>query len=410
MAPQDRIPGFPFRPSTHPLGLSAEGTALSRHGPVSPVRLPGGQDAWFVTGHRACQEVFRDEAAFRRGDADAIAPFPALQGLVLVLDGPEHRGVRRLVSDRFTPAAVEPLRPRVRRVADRLVDGIAAHGGPVDLVAALALPLPLTVIGDLMDVPEKDRDRLRYWGDGLLSPGGGGAAAQAATTAIVGYMAALLAERRADPGDDLVSLIAVRAREAGIDDLPAALLAVALIVAGWETTAGALATFVYTLLTERHPDGGTLYRFLHEHPEHVPSAVEELLRFLPNSVYAAAQPRRAACPVDLGGTAVAAGDVVIPALDHAGRDPAEFPDPERLDLTRTPNRHLAFGLGPHVCLGAALARQELQVALAALTRRLPDLELAVPPGELDWTPETMIRRPRALPVRWKGAMERCEGR
>jgi nocardicin N-oxygenase len=218
---------------------------------------------------------------------------------------------------------------------------------------------------------------------------------------MVGYMAQLMPERAADPGDDLVSLVAVNARQTGVDDFEAGLLAASLVTGGWESTGGALVCLVHRLLTTNGPDGNSLYSALCGDPTLIPTAIEELLRVVPNSVLAATQPRRAVRDVELGGVLIRVGEVVIPSPDSAGRDPKVFPDPETLDLARSPNPHLAFGNGAHVCIGAPLGRLELQVALELLTHRLPALRLAVPADELMWRwDRSVIRRPETYPVAW----------
>ncbi|HEX2313854.1 MAG TPA: cytochrome P450 [Thermomonospora sp.] len=398
MARHDPCP-YPIEGAPHPLALGLLYRRLQAERPVAPVVLPGGVEAWLVTRYEDCRTVLQDPA-FSRAEADGIAPFPVLSGLLLALDGDDHQRVRRIAQRGFSATRVAGLRDQVCGLADELLDAMVARGRPADLFAEFALPFALGNITRILGIDDADYERIREWGDGLLAAGPDSARRSAeAVEQMSAYLGGLVAGRRARPGEDLFSEVVSRADRAGLSDPELVMLAVALIIAGWETTAAAIVTFTYTLLTLSTATGPSYYRYLHRRPELVPSAVEELLRTVPNSTLDS-QPRRALRDVDFGDVTVRAGDLVIAAQDTADRDPAVFPDPDLFDIARSPNPHLAFGHGPHFCLGAHLGRLELQVALEALTGRLPDLRFAVPVESLTWRTSTTIRCPEAMPVAW----------
>jgi cytochrome P450 len=296
----------------------------------------------------------------------------------LFLDPPDHTRLRRLVSKAFTPRRVEALRPRITELVDSLLDEVA--GEPTfDLLEALAFPLPVIVICDLMGVPGGDRDQLKDWSTAasrLLDPDVEGDTLEQgllSALGLAGYFDQLFEERRRNPQDDLVSGL-VAAEEQGdrltADELRA--ITVLLFIAGHETTMNLIGNGTYALLRNR--DQLALVR---DDPEVERSAVEELLRY-DGPVHATA--RVPTEDIEVGGTAVPAGQRMIVALGAANRDPAQFPDPDRLDVTRPDNRHLTFSHGIHFCLGASLARVEGQVAIPRLLQRFPDLELAAEPS------------------------------
>ncbi|WP_433334441.1 cytochrome P450 [Spirillospora sp. CA-294931] len=348
------------------------------------------------------------KSAFSREEADGIAPWPTLAplgidetvALVLVLDGERHARVRRLAADQFSASAVRRHRPRIEEVVTGLVDELIAGGDAADLFGDMGLRMSLTLIGDILGIPEPDRPQFRAWSDSLLVSAELDGVGGAAMMEMFGYMTALVSERRDEPADDLISLMAARASEAGVPDEAVALLAVAITVGGWETTAASLTCGVLRLLTEPHPEGGTWWRALCDEPDLIPGAVEEILRTVPSSWNGSSQPRRATAPVQIGSVRVEAGQLAIPVHDAANRDPSVFQNAGVFDPARERNQHLAFALGPHVCLGAHLAALELQIALSELTRRLPGLRLAVDPADLEWDTTTMVRRPTRLPVAW----------
>jgi cytochrome P450 len=389
---------FPFE---RPDGVyaDAEYARLRAEDAVPAVRLASGGRVYLATRYADVRRVFTDPVFSRAAAADpgavVLTHTSTIPHVMLNMDPPDHSRIRRLVARAFTTAAAERMRPRMQAITDELIDAMLAQGAPVDFVAAFAAPLPALVISEMLGVPAADRDRLRHWVDITLSisrytP----QELQAAFGQLMGYLQELIASKRAAPAEDLVSGL-IQAREEG-DRLsePELLYTVFLLIAGgYETTAGLLANSVLTL--HEHPDQLALLR---ADPELLPGAVEELLRYVPISW--CTLERITLEDVELGGVPVPAGSAVVPVQYSANRDPALVSGPDRLDLTRPPSAHLAFGHGVHRCIGAALARLELQIAYASLLRRLPLLHPAVPKSALQWKTGVLNVGPVALPVAW----------
>ncbi|HLH68655.1 MAG TPA: cytochrome P450 [Candidatus Dormibacteraeota bacterium] len=355
---------------------------------------------WLVTGHAEVVEVLRDErfsADRRRWEGFAPVIEPGREGgrSMLVADPPDHTRLRTLVQKAFTPRMVERLRPRIETLVEEALNAAGERGG-MDLVADLAYPLPVTVIAELLGVPVEDRAAFRRWSDALVgaldpvAPANRRGAVLAARDALHAYLRQVIAERRADPRDDLISRL-VEAEEQGDRLSGPELLAmgVLLLVAGHETTVNLISNGVNALLN--HPD--QLAR-LHREPELIEPAVEELLRY-DSPVQLTG--RVALEALELGGQRVEPGQMVTLMLGAANRDPRVFADPGRLDLGRDPNPHLAFGRGIHFCLGAPLARLEGQIAIGALIRRFPGLRLA---GVPERRPTVTLRGFVSLPLAW----------
>jgi cytochrome P450 len=373
---------------------------LREHEPVARIQMPYGEPAWLVTRYADARTVMGDprfsRAAVLSRDEPRVTPRPT-DPSILSMDPPEHTRLRRLVTKAFTVRRVEELRSRVQEIADELVDRMVETGPPADLVDTFALPLPVAVICELLGVPFADRGRFRVWSDGIMSTTSLPLAQiQEHYNSLVGYLAGLVEQRRREPTDAnlLGSLIQVRDEGDRLSEEELIGLALALLVAGHETTASQIPNFVYVLQT--HPD---LLRQLRERPELVPDAVEELMRWIPLGA-ASAFARYAVEDVELSEFVVPAGDPVLVSLAAANRDDRVFPDPDGIDLTRKPNPHVGFGHGAHHCLGAPLARLELQVALATLLRRLPNLRFAVAEEEIPWKKGLFVRGPERLPVAW----------
>jgi cytochrome P450 len=311
------------------------------------------------------------------------------------MDPPEHTRIRKLVGKAFTPRRVEALRPRAAHIALGLLDDMIAAGPPADLVDSFSFAFPAIMICELLGIPEGDRHTFRGWADATVS----------ATTAtpvqeqdaylhLVGYLASQFAARRARPGDDLLTgLVQARDNDDRLSEAELLVLAMALLVAGYETTAHQITNMTYTLLT--HP---AQLRRLRQQPELLPGAVEEMLRF---NVFASAMNARiATADVELGDVRVRAGEPVLCSRSSANRDEKVFTRAGDLDFSRDPNPHVAFGYGPHFCLGANLARMELQVALGTILSQLPGLRIAVPEDSLVWHDRTMMRGLAAFPITW----------
>jgi cytochrome P450 len=364
------------------------------------VQLPYGEPAWLATRYADVKIVLGDarfsRAAATGRDQPRIRAHVGPPGNIMSLDPPEHSRLRRLVMAAFTMRRVEVLRARAQEIADGLVDRMIDEGAPGELVEGFALPLPITVICELLGVPVEDRQEFRVWSDAFLS-----------TTRFtpqevvdnVGqlreYMAGLIADRRRASRDDLISALVI-ARDQGerLSEDELLSLAEAILVAGHETTASQIPNFVYVLL--HNP---THLTALCENPDLVPKAVEELMRWVPLGM-GGSTARYALEDVELGGVTVRAGEPVVVALNSANRDESVFGDPDTIDFTRADAPHIGFGYGPHHCLGAPLARMELQVALRTLVTRLPGLRVAGTDADVRWKSGVATRAPEHFPVAW----------
>ncbi|WP_020672215.1 cytochrome P450 [Amycolatopsis nigrescens] len=390
---------YPFRDPAR-LALEPEYARLREHEPLSRIRLPYGGDAWLATRHEDVRLVLSDprfsRAALLGRDVPRTSPRLLKDPTLHTMDAPEHNRLRRLVSTAFTPRRLDQLAGESQRVTDELLDRIEAQGPPADLVAGLALPLPVTIICHMLGVPVADRDRFTGWIDvALATTAFAPEEIIAAFARLKDYLAELVDLRRAQPADDLLSaLVQARDVEGRLSEDELVVLGVTLLYAGLETTSNHIGNFVYNLLT--HP---AQLAALRADPGLLDTAIEELLRFTP-VVTSAGFTRIATEDVELGGMVVRAGDAVLVQLDAANRDERVFDRPDELDLTRKPNPHLAFGYGPHFCVAAQLAKAELRIAIGTLLRRLPGLRLAAPPGDLSWRHGRMVRGLVGLPVTW----------
>jgi len=366
--------------------------AARERGPVHRVTLVDGHDAWLVVRHDEARAALtaprlpKDMQAAMAANPEDVAeglPGPAFARHVLVADPPDHTRLRRLVSAAFSVRRIEGLRPHVQTIVDDLLDDVARQGpdSRVDLLASFAFPLPLTVICELLGVPEAGRASLAKQLIAMLSPTPtplAYAAAKMASDAAVGMLTALVETKQDAPGDDLVSaLIAARDGDERLNQQELLSTIFQLIVAGHDTTTSLIGNSVVAL--QLHPEQ---LETLRADPSKMPDTIEELLRYdspVPHSTF-----RYATEPVEIAGVTIPAGAQVIVSLAAANRDGDRYREPETFDLRRDDLRHLAFGHGIHFCLGAALARMEGNLALSSLFRRFPELRLAVPPGELHW--------------------------
>jgi cytochrome P450 len=321
-----------------------------------------------------------------------------LRGIVAFRDPPDHTRIRTLLASTFSARMVKRVADMIERISARLLDAVAT-AGETDLHHAYSYPLPAMVVGAMLGIPEGDLDRFKSWAQDIVFLVGSGSPTGQLALAAEGhfaemreYLRALVAARRADPGDELLSaMIAAADQEDRLSEDEIFANATFLMTAGHETATNMLSNAVLTLL--RHPD--QLERLRLDHAL-IPSAAEEILRF---ESPVQMTPRYAVEDGELAGRTVKTGDALLLFLGAANRDPARFPDPDRFDIARSDNRHLAFGYGVHYCLGAALARLELRIALAHLLERLPGLELAA--GDVAWQPTIDFRGPLSLPVRWR---------
>ncbi|MGD0242078.1 MAG: cytochrome P450 [Streptosporangiaceae bacterium] len=369
---------------------------LRAQGPVTLVVLPGSTTpAWLVTGYAEARAALTDPRLRKSMPGWAPEPgsvFAVLEQHMLNSDPPDHGRLRRLVNKAFTARHIERLRPRIEAITASLLDDIPVRS-EVDLIASFAFPLPITVICELLGVPTDERDDFRDWSTTVVSNTASPDVTYAHATAMVGYFRTLLAAKRHEPTDDLLSaLIAARDSGDSLSEDELVSMAFLLLVAGHETTVNLIASGVLALLLSP----GELRR-LRADPGLIGGAVGELLRYTAPVSHATF--RCAAEPVDLGGVRIGRGDPVFVALSGANRDPARFGNPEGLNLGRDSSGHLAFGHGIHYCVGAPLARLEAEVAFTSLLSRFGDIELAVPPESLRWRPSTLIHSLEALPVR-----------
>jgi cytochrome P450 len=331
--------------------------------------------------------------AARLTDSDSGGVFNSEMANTLPQEGDGHQRWRRMISKWFTAKRMAALRPGIVAMAEQLVGEMVASGAPADLKASVGFPLPVWVICDLLGVPDADRAKFARWSDNLLNLTRYTQAETDAAQAEFGaYMLAHVEAKRADPGDDLLGDLITGAGE----QLPDAILVAtgqALLVAGHETTANMIGKMLGLLLADRRR-----WEQLLADPSLVRTAVEEVLRFDANP--GIGMPRYLGEEVSLGDTVLPRGTTVMCSMAAANRDEGAFDSAAEMDLTRSPNPHLAFGAGAHSCLGQALARTELQVVLEVLLRELPSLALAVEPGELRRVEGLAVGGLRELPVRW----------
>ncbi len=313
---------------------------------------------------------------------------------MLTLDPPDHTRLRALIHKAFTPRMIRELEGRIQEISDELIDGML-QSDSVDFITDFAFPLPVTVIAELLGIPREDRAKFREWSQAIIMGGSTGADMEkvgVAALEFIMYFHEKFDERRAEPKDDLITGL-VQAEEAGDKLDPQELISMVflLLVAGHETTVNLLGNGMLALL--QHPDQK---RMLSENPDLVRSAVEELLRY--DGPVGVSTMRWALEDVDYYGQVIPAGQMVVASLLGANRDPAAFENPNDLDITRSPNKHIAFGNGIHYCVGAPLARLEGAVAFNTLLRRLPSLALAVDVDQLQWNPTILLHGMRSMPV------------
>jgi cytochrome P450 len=384
----------------HPLAHFAR---IREEGPAVPVVLPHGERVWLVTRYADVRAALADprlhkDWAGKLTPPDWV-PDPVTGYLsvhMLNADPPDHTRLRRLVSKAFTARRVAALRPRVEAITAALLDAMAASpAATVDLLAAFAFPLPVTVICELLGIPARDQDQFRAWSNAMLASDGEPGSFRAAGTAMFHYFSELVAAKRSAPADDLMSaLIEASDADAGesLNEREFMAMLFLLLVAGHETTTNLIGSGVLALLASP----AELAR-LRDDPALLPGAVEELLRY--SNPLNHATDRFTLEPVNIGGVTIPAREWVVCVTSSANRDPARFPDADRLDVGRDAGGHVAFGHGIHYCLGAPLARLEGEVAFGALLSRFPGLSLAADPATLRWRRSSLIHGLERLPVR-----------
>jgi cytochrome P450 len=371
--------------------------------PVRCVKLADKRTAWLITRYEDVAAVLKDERfgkdRFKTPELTAKQPwmpksFRPLAHNMLDQDPPDHTRLRALVHKAFTPRIVEEMRRRVQTLTDELLDA-AQRRGHMDLIRDYALPLPSTIIAEMLGVPAADRHRFHRWSNAMVIADASKISlvrTMPAGLAFLRYVRKLIKKRRAEPSDDLAGALA-RADEAGDrlseDELLA--MIVLLLIAGHETTVNLIGNGTLALLA--HPEQ---MQKLRDDPGSIQSAVEELLRY--DGPLAMATERFSREDVTVAGVKIPRDDVVFAVLASANRDERQFENPDALDITRQNNKHLAFGFGVHYCLGAPLARLEGQIAINTLLRRATNLRLAVPREKLRWRRGLVPRGLEALPV------------
>ncbi|MFF4219175.1 cytochrome P450 [Streptomyces nondiastaticus] len=383
--PTTRQPGCPFDPP-------AELTDAQRHGSISRCTHVGGKPGWLITGYDMVRSVLADSRFSARKELLNVGDFevpPPPPGEFLLMDDPQHRRYRKPLAGKFTVRRMRQLTERIEQITADCLDAMEQAGPSADLVTAFAKPIPTIIICELLGVPYEDRGSFQEQIDLFL----GGETSEeeliAAYTATQSYLAELVAAKRANPTDDVLSDLT----DSDLTDEELQGISLILLVAGLDTTANMLSLGTFALL--QHPEQLAALR---ADPALTGQAVEELLRYL--SV-AKTFMRTALEDIELGGQTITAGTTVILSYNTANRDPERFPDPHVLDLHRQQGGHLAFGHGIHQCLGQQLARIEMQVAFPALLNRFPTLRLAVPAEEVALRPETAdIYGVKSLPVTW----------
>ena len=382
-----------------PFAPPAEHERLRDRGTPTKVTMPNGAEAWALSRLDDIRAMLSDP----RFSSDRLHPgFPSLldepqppprqsefRPPMIMLDPPEHGAARREVVGEFTVRRMNALRPRVQEIVDQHIGAMLAGPDPADLVRALALPVPSLVVCELLGVPYEDHDLFQTWSTTMLSLSKPHQERMAASGAIQGYIAELIVRKRENPADDLLSR-----QLAKTDDIAGLVsLGFLLLLAGHETTANQISLGVVALLD--HPD--QLAAMVAD-PSLTPAAVEELLRYCTIAEYATSRVARE--DVELGGVLIRAGEGVVTLGNAANRDPAAFKDAGDFDLARGARHHIAFGFGPHQCLGQNLARLELEIVFNTLFRRIPALRLAVPADELRFKDDATVYGLHELPVTW----------
>ena len=405
LKPADRIPEYPMRRDPRcPFAPTATVREMTREEPVGKVRIWDGSTPWFITRHADQRALLNDprlsidekRPGYPHMTRSRAAGAPHHPALITNTDPPEHTRLRRTVNAPFMVKRVEALRPRIQEVLDGLIDDMLAGPNPVDLVQAIGLPVPTLVITEILGAPYEDHEFFQTTSHVLISHESTPEQAQEAGGALGNYLGELFARKMADPGDDVMSEMAGRVKAGEMSAEEAITMSSAILIAGHETSASMISLGTLALL--QNPDQLQLLRERSDDPKFVANAVEELLRYL--TIVHSGIRRIANEDIPVRDKVIKAGDGVIFELAGANYDAEEFPEPEKLDLSRPARQHHAFGYGAHQCLGQSLARVELQVVYATLYRRIPTLALAVPFEEVPFAMEGVAYGLKSLPVTW----------
>lgn len=392
VSPQFKVNPFPF--------LAGLRTSQSVYRTTLPDKTP----VWLITRYEDVAALLKDER-FVKNRRTALtseqlrkmpwAPpmFRPLERNMLDLDPPDHTRLRALVHRAFTPSLIGQMRDRIQALADELLDGVARKG-KMDLINDYALPLPMTIITEILGVPTSDRNKFHKWSQVLVSLSSPNVTLRVIPSVwmFIRYLRRFLRNRRRDLRDDLTSAL-IQAEEAGDKLNEDELLAMVflLLIAGHETTVNLIGTGMLALL--EHPDQMNRLR---QNPSMIKTAVEELLRYA-SPVFMSTE-RHAREDLNIRGVTIPRGGLTLGVIGSANRDETVFENADELDVARDPNKHLSFGQGIHFCVGAPLARLEAQIAINSLLRRMPDLHLSVTPDALRWRPSMFLRGLETLPT------------
>ncbi|MCY0988669.1 cytochrome P450 [Nannocystis sp. ILAH1] len=395
----EQVLDYPLRAHA-PLEPPEEWAKLRQGCPVAHVRLPSGDQAVLLTRYADVRQVLADPRFTRQLGQEGAAKLSEDGGSVFETEEAAsltegHERWRRLLHKSFTAKRVSAMQPRIEAMADQLIDDMVRQGAPADLVAGLAFPLPVWVICELLGIPDIDRDKLAFWSNAMLNMTQfTREEMQQAQVEFAEYMTAHIAAKRAAPGEDLLSEMVAAVDEGHpLTERELMMIGQGILVAGHETTSNTIAKMMAMLLSER-----SRWEQLVADPSLVRTAVEEALRFDANAGFGL--PRFITEEIEVSGQKLPGGTTVVCNMAAANRDEQAYERADTMDLTRSPNPHLTFGVGPHSCVGQALARTELQTTLNVLLRRLPTLALAVPTEELARREGLLIGGLERVPVRW----------
>ena len=401
---QTATPAFPTpRSAECPFAPPSDLLALGDAKPVARARIWDDSTPWLILGHAAQRAILSDPRVSVDEHRPGF-PFPTrtmaetLEHRPLTIfnaDGADHARFRRMMTAPFTRNRMERLRPAIQKITDQLIDDLLAGPNPADLVKALSLPLPSLMICELLGVPYDDHEFFQEHAEVATNTELTGEASYASMQALGGYLAQLLMAKTQNPADDVLTDFAERVKAGELELPDAVMLCMVLLIAGHETSANMI-TLATALLLERPEQLARLQA--DQDPQFIAGAVEELLRYL--TIAHLGQRRIALEDIEIEGETIKGGEGIVVPLAAGNWDPAAFPDPERLDLTREARHHHAFAWGVHQCLGQQLARIELQVVYGTLYRRIPTLRLAVSRDELRFRGDSLAYGVYELPVAW----------
>ncbi|MBV9823076.1 MAG: cytochrome P450 [Actinobacteria bacterium] len=387
---------------------------LRAAGPAHPVIFPHGAKVWLVTRYNEVRQLLADPRVSKDGsranhlfarhaglitDDDETGGIGVNDDLTMHMlnsDPPRHTRLRSLANQGLTPRKMEASRPRLEEVADKLLDALDDSDDGrevVDLIAGFTQPMTITTIAEVLGVPAEDESLFHDWASQLVGAGHDPEVVEAASNSVIAYARKSIEAKRAEPGQDMLSML-VHGRDGGdrLTDDELVSMFFLIIMAGHVTSMHTLTNMIHSLLT--HPD--ELAR-LRADMSLLPAAIDELIRF--DSGVAVGTFRFTKEAIDLGEVTIPAGEILALSMNSAHRDATKYPDADRLDLNRCPKNHLGFGHGTHYCIGAPLAKVQLEVALTKLLTRFPDLRLAQPAESLEWEHGALMRGLVTLPVR-----------